>query len=137
MKSNKYMLAVLVVFSLTLITVCSSDSNSEISDKELLERLQKYFQKSYAADLPPDAKLTVTGFEQAEIKGLRKGNINITFSGRTVDVPFMLDKSGKYAVLGKPIDTKTFEATQIENIKKGSITIGRNAYPVLLTEDSK
>ena len=87
--------------------------------------------------MPPDAQHEVTGFEESEIKGLRKGIIKITFSGRTVDIPFMLDKSGKYAVLGKPIDTKTFEDTPIKGIKKGSITLGRNAYPVLLTEDSK
>jgi protein-disulfide isomerase len=137
MKSNKYLVLILTVFSLTLITVCSPNSNSEISDKEQLDKLQKYFQKSYAADLPPDAQLEVTGFEDAEIPEMRKGNIKITFSGRSVDIPFMLDKSGKYAVLGKPIDTKTFEDTPIKGLKKGSITIARNAYPVLLTEDSK
>ena len=137
MKSNKYLVLILTIFSLTLITVCSPNSNSEMSDKEQLDKLQNYFKKSYAADLPADAQLEVTGFEESEIKGLRRGNIKIVFSGRTVDIPFMLDKSGKYAVLGKPIDTKTFKDTQIKGIKKGSITIGRNSYPVLLTEDSK
>ena len=101
MKSNKYLVLILTIFSLTLITVCSPNSNSELSDKEQLDKLQNYFKKSYAADLPADAQLEVTGFEESEIKGLRKGNIKITFSGRTVDIPFMLDKSGKYAVLGK------------------------------------
>lgn len=137
MKSNKYLILILTIFSLTFFAVCSSNSNSEMSDKELIDRLQNYFKKSYAADLPHDAVLVVTGFENAQIADMRSGNIAITFSGRTVDIPFMLDKSGKYAVLGNPIDTATFEETPIKGIRKGSITIARNTYPMLLTQDSK
>lgn len=137
MRHNKLLVFFLTIFSLTLITVCTPNSNSEMSDKDQIDRLQDYFKKSYAADLPADAVLTVTGFEESEIKDLRKGNINIKFSGRDVDIPFMIDKSGKYAVLGMPIATSTFEDTDIKGIKKGMIALGRNSYPLLLTEDSK
>jgi protein-disulfide isomerase len=137
MKINKYLVVLLSVLSIGLITVCSSHSDSDVISEKDSARLKDYILKTYASELPADAVVEVTGYEKTDIKGFKKGNFKLSFSGRSIDLPFLIDGSGKYIVLGQPISTADFEATQIKGIKKGFIQISNRNFPILITEDSK
>lgn len=137
MKLNKLIVVILSVFSIGLITVCSSHSDSDVITEKDSARLKEYIEMRYASDLPPDAQVEVTGYEKTDIKGFKKGNFKLSFSGRSVDLPFLIDESGKYIILGQPINTADFEATEINGIKKGFIQISNRNFPILLTDDGK
>lgn len=137
MKLNKLLVLILSVFSIGLITVCSSHSDSDVISEKDSARLKNYIEMRYASDLPPDAQIEVTGYEKTDITGFKKGNFKLNFSGRSVDLPFLIDESGKYIILGQPVNTADFEATEIKGIKRGFIQISNRDFPILLTDDGK
>lgn len=135
MKLRKFTGLILVVLTISVFTVCSTRSD-DISPDEIT-RLKNYLKITYATQLPLDAQIDVTGYEKSEIKGLKRGNFKLTVSGKTIDIPFFIEDSGRYIVLGEPVNMNNFEETPIKGIKKGSLTISNRAFPILVTDDSK
>ncbi len=93
----------------------------------------------YAAQLPQNTKVEVSGIEDSDLQGFKKGSYDVELAGRgKQSIPFLISKSGRYLVLGNntPINFDDFEDTPVKGIKKGVINIGR-PVPVLLTEDGK
>lgn len=137
MKLNKIIIVLLSVISIGFITVCSSHSDSDVISEKDSARLKEYIEMKYASDLPPNSQIEVSGYEKTDIRGFKKGNFKLTFSGRSVDLPFLIDESGKYIVIGQPISTADFQPTEINGLKKGFIQISNRNFPILMTDDGK
>lgn len=117
--------------------LAGSQAFSQQISKEENARLQTFFKKNFGANLSPDTVVEIKGLEESSIKGIKKGAFVINSGQGSQEVSFLISQDGKYLLLGSMVDTSSFKATPIKNIKQGAIPIPRGEFPLLMTTDGK
>jgi len=117
--------------------IVGSSSFAEPMSKDEAARLQSFFKNRFGTQVPPDAEVTVSGFEASPIKGFKEGVFSIITDRGDQELPFIISDDGKYVLVGKPTSTESFEATDVKGLKKGTIPYGPNDVPVLVSEDGQ
>lgn len=114
-----------------------SSSFAEPMSKDEAARLQSFFKNRFGTQVPPDAEVTVSGFEASPIEGFKEGVFSIITDRGDQELPFIISDDGKYVLVGKPTSTESFEATDVKGLKQGTIPYGPNNVPVLVSEDGQ
>ncbi len=117
--------------------IVGSSSFAEPMSKDEAARLQSFFKNRFGTQVPPDAEVTVSGFEASPIKGFKEGVFSIITDRGDQELPFVISDDGKYVLIGKPTSTESFEATDVKGLKQGTIPYGPNNVPVLVSEDGQ
>jgi len=117
--------------------IVGSSSFAEPMSKDEAARLQSFFKNRFGTQVPPDAEVTVSGFEASPIKGFKEGVFSIITDRGDQELPFIISDDGKYVLVGKPTSTESFEATDVKGLKQGTIPYGPNNVPVLVSEDGQ
>lgn len=126
-----------LILSFVLITFLGNSlgaSAQSISEEEA-DRLELFLKRRLGSRLPAGAAIKVNGFEKAKIKGFKKGDFEITSTGRSGSVTFLLSDDGKYFIMGEPIDLRSFKPGPVKGLKFGAGEVGRQPIPMMLTDD--
>ncbi|MEM4658576.1 MAG: thioredoxin domain-containing protein, partial [Candidatus Methanosuratincola sp.] len=91
----------------------------------------------FASNLPPGSQIKVSGYEESQVKGFKKGSFSVNTGRGSAEVPFLISEDNKYIVLGDAVDLTTFQESPIKGMKQGKIFIGRQPYPILISGDGK
>ena len=122
---------------LVMIFHAHADVKAEQISKEETARLQSFLKKRLGARMPSDATIEVKGYENSPVQGFNQGTFVISSSRGSGDVNFIISNDGRYIILGEPTDTKDFEESPIEGLKKGSVPLGTQTLPLLISNDNK
>ncbi|GJM16512.1 MAG: hypothetical protein DHS20C13_18390 [Thermodesulfobacteriota bacterium] len=117
--------------------IVGSSSFAEPMSKDEAARLKSFFKNRFGTQVPPDAEVTVAGFEASPIEGFKEGVFSIITDRGDQELPFIISDDGKYVLIGKPTSTDSFEASGVKGLKQGTIPYGPNNIPVLISEDGQ
>ena len=113
------------------------NSKAEEITKDEANRLQAFLKKKLGTRIPANSSIEIKGFEQSTVEGFKMGSILIKTPRGPSELSFNLSQDGRFIILGKPINTQDFQDTPIAELKKGSLSIGRQSLPVLMSKDGK
>src|ERR671931_2347782 len=97
---------ILLLGALLAAAGCSSTPASTSSESINTDQLVKYYRKKN--NLPPSAKLAVTGLHDSSIKGAREGTLEIGEGPGAQKVAFVASTDGRYAVFS-PVEDVTVD----------------------------
>jgi len=120
-----------------LVMIFHADVKAEQISKEETARLQSFLKKRLGSRMPSDATIEVKGYENSPIQGFNEGTFLINSSRGSGDVNFIISNDGRYIILGEPTNTKDFEESPIQGLKKGNVPLGTQTLPLLISKDSK
>ncbi|HSE82929.1 MAG TPA: DsbA family protein [Thermodesulfobacteriota bacterium] len=130
----KYFSLALLLLSSFAFGLRASAENITPKDKQ---KLEVFLKRRLGGRLPGDAKIDVRGYEKSPIQGFKKGTFVVQHSGGSGEVSFLISQDGKYVIFGNPVDTQQFENTQMPEIKKGTIPLGGQTVPILMTKNGR
>jgi protein-disulfide isomerase len=119
------------------VMISHADIKAEQISKEEATRLQSFLKKRLGSRMPPDATIDIKGYEGSQIQGFNEGTFSIKSSRGSGDVNFIISNDGRYIIIGEPANTKDFEESPIQGLKKGNVLLGTQTLPLLISNNSK
>ena len=100
-------LAVLLI-GLFLVTACGGGGPA--SDETISQRVIDYFQKTVTTH---GLNFKVTGLEDSEVPGWRKGNLEVSLGAQNQNVAFYISRDGHYLFRGEAVDVTVDPLKQV------------------------
>ena len=121
------------------------DTTTQSKGKEMVSnipadeqnRLTKFMKKRLGARLPSDTNIEVKGYDDSQIVGLKKGKFVVSSTRGSGEVTFLVSDDGRYLIIGEEVSTDGFKDTPVKGLKQGSLMLGGQSIPVIISDDGK
>ncbi len=84
-----------------LAWACSEPTGAPVSDETVAQRVTQYFEKTVTT---PGLTFKVSGLQDAEVPGWRKGNLEVSLGQQSQNVAFYVSRDGRYLFRGDAVD---------------------------------
>ena len=98
-----------LIVALALAWACTKEA-PPASDETISQRVVEYYQKTLTT---PGLNFKVSGIQDSEIPGWRKGNLEVSLGTQSQNVAFYITRDGRYLFRGEAVDVTVDPLKQV------------------------